>query len=504
MSDPTLEERLDRALDAALHAAPFPEPAPDPALAATLRDLAALRATIPPPGARERVWRQLTHEAAPTQSAAVPAATGRAPLPPALRVAQPTPIVPFRPRRLRALLELAAVAALLLALTGIMVGGNRAGLIARRSATATLAAGSVAMAGGNPARTGVQPGPGPGAAPHVLWRFTAGGMVSAQPVVSAGTVYAASQDGYLYAIDAATGRQRWRFPIQPFSVPSPAVAGDLVYTCGRDNHFHALDAGTGRERWQFQPAGQLCLSSPIIASGEVIFASNARLSDGSDIGYLYALNATSGAERWRLTIHGATISGWAMANGTVYVTADSNVFAFDPASGAQRWRFTTGASLGKPMVSGATVYVSGSTSNLIIALNAATGRARWRAAPPRAQLVGTATASGLVYAAGSDVLTPTAQGNERPVIIALDPQTGAERWHLPVPDTKSPSDAPPAIMDGTLYLGVGDALYAMDALTGAARWYVPLPSAVTSAPAVVGGVVYVGCDDGSVYALGAR
>jgi eukaryotic-like serine/threonine-protein kinase len=47
-------------------------------------------------------------------------------------------------------------------------------------------------------------------------------------------------------------------------------------------------------------------------------------------------------------------------------------------------------------------------------------------------------------------------------------------------------------------------VYALDAATGHLRWAYTTGNTVGSSPAVAGGTVYVGSDDGSVYAFNAR
>jgi outer membrane protein assembly factor BamB len=75
-------------------------------------------------------------------------------------------------------------------------------------------------------------------------------------------------------------------------------------------------------------------SSPAVAAG-VVFV-------GSDNDNLYALDATTGHERWRFATEGYQISSPAAANGVVYVgSSDGNVYALDAASGSELWRFTS-------------------------------------------------------------------------------------------------------------------------------------------------------------------
>ena len=47
------------------------------------------------------------------------------------------------------------------------------------------------------------------------WYFHTGDAVTANPVVAKGSVYVGSWDGYFYAIDAKTGKQRWSYKLKP-------------------------------------------------------------------------------------------------------------------------------------------------------------------------------------------------------------------------------------------------------------------------------------------------
>lgn len=60
----------------------------------------------------------------------------------------------------------------------------------------------------------------------------------------------------------------------------------------------------------------------------------------------------------------------------------------------------------------------------------------------------------------------------------------------------------PAIVDGTVYVGSNDGrVYAVDALTGEIQWQVRLDGPVTSSPTVVDEVLFVGSENGTLYAL---
>ena len=74
-------------------------------------------------------------------------------------------------------------------------------------------------------------------------------------------------------------------------------------------------------------------------------------------------------------------------------------------------------------------------------------------------------------------------------------------WQVSLP---GPATRAPAIVGGVAYLGAGDGvLYALDAMSGETRWQVPIENLGDSTPTVVDGVVYVGSLDGILHAVDA-
>lgn len=63
----------------------------------------------------------------------------------------------------------------------------------------------------------------------------------------------------------------------------------------------------------------------------------------------------------------------------------------------------------------------------------------------------------------------------------------------------------PAVANGTIYIGSDDGkVYALDSSTGQERWVVETGDTVTSSPAVANGTVYVGSFDTNIYAIDAN
>src|SRR5271155_5556734 len=73
------------------------------------------------------------------------------------------------------------------------------------------------------------------------WKFTKAGPISAALALgSDGVVYAASEDGFLYAVDAA-GNLQWKFSVGPMRV-APALGADgTIYVTNEDQTIFAVN-----------------------------------------------------------------------------------------------------------------------------------------------------------------------------------------------------------------------------------------------------------------------
>ena len=233
----------------------------------------------------------------------------------------------------------------------------------------------------------------------VRWELMTRGAVSSAPAVFQNVIYVASEDGNVYAVEAATGALRWTFATKgerrftapgihgaiprtermpdPFDVflSSPAVAAGTVYIGSGDQHVYALDAATGTLRWSF-------------ATGDVVHASPAVVDDVVYIGSwdrnLYALAAATGRELWRYTTGNDTTiynqigiaSSATVADGIVFVGGrDGHFHAVDARTGTLRWKHDNkmGWTIASPAVQDGVVYFPTSDGRRFKALDAASG-----------------------------------------------------------------------------------------------------------------------------------
>jgi len=161
----------------------------------------------------------------------------------------------------------------------------------------------------NNASTRAVPGPvAPSTADRlaVRWRFRLrgepgfSGIVAAIPVVSDGRVFLQDLNSDVYALSLADGHLFWRHRYgRPDGGPNGvAVANGVVYG-NTDTSAFALSARTGVERWRTRLTrpGNPVTIAPLVANGLVYTSSTGQSPGGR--GTLFALDAKTGAVRWR-------------------------------------------------------------------------------------------------------------------------------------------------------------------------------------------------------------
>ena len=138
----------------------------------------------------------------------------------------------------------------------------------------------------------------------------------ATPIVVNGILYTSGTWGYVYAVDAATGRELWRYDPKAiyFAARNPccdlvnrgvAVWNGRIYVAAVDGRLHAIDARTGRKVWDADTIVDHSLpysstGAPQIAGRVVVIGnSGSDMGHGGVRGYVSAYDLDSGALKWR-------------------------------------------------------------------------------------------------------------------------------------------------------------------------------------------------------------
>lgn len=432
----------------------------------------------------------------------------------------------------------------------------RAGLVCALAwlCLAQGAAAQTTMFRGGATHAGIYASAAPRSLPKIKWSFPTGDRVVSSAAWQDGTLFFGSDDGHVYAVDAASGRQRWKFRTGGPVAASPALAGGRVFVGSYDGRFYALDAASGELVWKFSTAGErrfearglhgflpltqtyadpfdVYLSSPVLAAGRVFF--------GSGDGHVYALDQDSGDLLWKFNAGEVVHASPAVADGVVYVGDwASRLYAIDAGSGQQKWRFQAGTDAliynqvgfqSSPAVVGGVVYIGCRDSHLY-AIDAATGAEKWRFSTGASWVIGSpAVHGGRVFFNTSD----------SSLLHVADAATGQPLWQQ---QGKAFMFASPVIAGDVLLAAVlNGSLQGRDRDSGALLWEWRTEAArqnhgwvltsegrfnsgwlfantwreksaaaterqfsvgsLFATPLVVGGVIYVGSADGRMYAL---
>jgi len=348
------------------------------------------------------------------------------------------------------------------------------------------------------------------------WRFETGGPVRSSPAVAGGVVFFGSYDGSFYALDAASGRLVWRFRTTgerrwrarnldgmtprdeihedpwDFFQSSPAIVDGALFFGTGEGVVYSLDARTGEVRWTVE-TDDTVHSSPAVADG-IVYVGNMESR-------LYALAAGTGEELWHYQAgtdsvtfnqHGLQSSP-VVAGGRIYVGGrDGGLHTVDAATGLRLWKLDTSGSwvLGSAAIVDTSLYLGTSDTNVLRAVDAATGDERWSTSLGTCIYSSPAIAGGMLYV-----------GTCGGVLFGVDAVTGDIRWRF---RTEASRRDPSEILndDGTWnFANLFAGEYTVENAFAAVDRFLDL-GAFLSSPVPRDGVLYIGSADGNLYALG--
>lgn len=315
------------------------------------------------------------------------------------------------------------------------------------------------------------------------WVRNLGFDTDSSPVIVNDVLFIGSNGG-IHAIDTISGNELWRTPTNGFVKSVPVVANGILYIGPDEKGFYSIDAGNGSINWIYKNSSAGYTSSASVMN-------NLALA-GSKDGSFYAFNVQTGEPSWQ-TMTGKVIeSSPAIGDGIiVFGTNGGLVIALDAAGGKEKWRYDTGLGdiKSSPVIADGTVYV-GSNDGSIYALTTARGSLKWK------------------YSTGSNVeSSPSVKdntifvGSKDSNLYAIDAGTGTLKWKF---QTSGYVDSSPAISGDIVYFGSkNNFLYGLDANTGKLLWRNMTgqkDNDYITSPAISGNTLYVATHSGFVYA----
>jgi outer membrane protein assembly factor BamB len=290
---------------------------------------------------------------------------------------------------------------------------------------------------------------------------------AASPVINGGTdttlrIYIGSTDGYMYAVNPADGTQDPTFYfVSPSSITSTALvarrfARDALFFGGGDGLLYGVDSDGLAQVTNWPGAvGGFLSASPTIGSDGTIYGSSL---NGSIAGV-----CPNGVDRFLLsTTSGGQSSPAIGRDAILYYGGDDRQLRAVASTGVLQWTFSaSGAILNAPVLA---IDNNDVTTAIYVADD-----------------------GGSIFKVGINGL----------------PVSGF-KFSTPDGVRVGPMQSSPALADNRLYVGSNDGkLYAVDATTGTVAWAFPTDGPIVSSPAVATGgpepVIVVGSNDGNVY-----
>lgn len=290
----------------------------------------------------------------------------------------------------------------------------------------------------------------------------------------------------------------WRFETGG-AASSPVLADGVVYVASRDGHLYALEEDTGEEVWRFDSGEAIAVNASSVISGDTVYT-------GNDAGTLFALDRHTGELMWEADTNSRIGTSAAIYDGIVIMATASagaedeevGIHAFNAADGERLWYYETSNIYSTPGIAKDTIFVADIVGT-IYALDIRSGEELWSrdtgysgASPP-------AIVDGTVYMGGG--------GNR---LFAFDVDTGDQQWAFEASDGFG-FESGPVVVGSTVYAyNHMEQLYAVNADTGEALWKLPVgrdeatprqPVGQKSTPAVRDGMLYMGDLMSELYAI---
>jgi eukaryotic-like serine/threonine-protein kinase len=221
------------------------------------------------------------------------------------------------------------------------------------------------------------------------------------PLVYAGVIYFGSETGTFYAVNADTGQLIWEANLDSRISSVPATDNGVLYVVSSEDKtkydiveyqdaLHAINMQDGSSLWKFSPPGGEEtpgeIGDPIVYDDVVYAATGFRADIGP--GHLYAFSAKTGDVLWEFTPTDGSLDdpkALAADNGLVYISANNYLggrshegvtYAIDATTGKEKWHFRAGLYTTAAMIAGDTLFVgSGNADETTTywALNSLTG-----------------------------------------------------------------------------------------------------------------------------------
>jgi eukaryotic-like serine/threonine-protein kinase len=317
-----------------------------------------------------------------------------------------------------------------------------------------------------------------------IWTFAAGDSIESSAAIVGGTVFVGSQNNELTALSLDNGAVYWKYKIDsPIGESSPAYSNGVVYVGDLGGWLHAVNATDGKKIWAFK-AGNEIKSSPVVVGDRVLI--------GSYDQHLYCISTRNGTQLWRVRTNGPVHATPSVSGGVAYIAGCDELFrAIRIADGRQLFSVSSDAYTGaSPALRGSFAYY-GTFDNEVLMLDLTAHRVGWRYQHPERKFP--------FYSSAAVTNDRIVVGGRDKFVHGLSPD-GKAAWAFA---TKARVESSPAIAGGRVFIGSNDGrFYVLNLSTGALIWEFNTGAPLSASPAIGRGRIVIGAQDGKLYCFG--
>ena len=317
-----------------------------------------------------------------------------------------------------------------------------------------------------------------------LWTYEAGESIESSAAIVGGTVFVGSQKGELVALSLDNGSVYWKYSTgNPIGESSAAYSNGAVFIGDLGGMLHAVNARDGKRFWAVKLGGEI-KSSPVVYGDRILI--------GSYDANLYCVSTRDGSVIWKFPTSGPVHSTPGIASGMAFIAGCDEVFrAIRISDGKEVFNVSSGAYTGaSPALRSGMAYY-GTFGNEVLGVSLAQKQIAWHYEHPQRKFP--------FYSSAAVTATRIVIGGRDKLVHGLN-VNGKPAWTF---TTRARVESSPAIAGGRVFVGSNDGRFYVLALTnGAKLWEFNAGAPFSASPAIANGKIVIGSQDGRLYCFG--
>jgi outer membrane protein assembly factor BamB len=317
-----------------------------------------------------------------------------------------------------------------------------------------------------------------------LWTYEAGDAIESSAAIVGGTVFIGSQKGELTALSLDNGSVYWKYQTgSQIGESSAAYGGGVVYIGDLGGVLHAVNAPDGKRLWTFKTGNEI-KSSPVVVGDRVLI--------GSYDQHLYCLSTRNGSVLWKVKTNGPVHATPSVAGGVAFIAGcDEQFRAIRLSDGREVFSVSSDAYTGaSPALAGNGAYY-GTFNSEVLMVSLTEHRVVWRYQHPQRKFP--------YYSSAAVTANRMVVGGRDKMVHGLT-LAGKGVWNFA---TRARVESSPAIAGGRVFVGSNDGrFYVLSLSNGAKLWEFNAGSPLSASPAIANGRIVIGSQDGRLYCFG--